>query len=240
MIRDRIVSFLGPIRARWMRAYKPQSRYMLFSVPKKSLSPISDKYGYDRGTPIDRYYIEYFMQSIQDLVGGVCLEITDNSYTKKFGAHRVHRSDVLDIDPKNPKANITADLRSMPNVPDNTYDTIIATHTFGVIDDYESALRECARILKPGGRLVTTVSSLGVAAEPDKAFWRFTDNSLRYLLEKYFDSSTLHLETHGNVLSGQAFWVGLSAEELTEKELLNKDRRFAVIVAAVAIKKAAN
>lgn len=228
---DSAVRFLRNVRARIMRYVKPKSGYRLFSSTSiANLDPLSSRYGYDRGTPVDRYYIERFMDRVREDVRGVCLEITDNAYTVRYGGNQVSRSDVLDIDSGNRHATIVADLRKAPAIPDESYDTVIATHTFGVIDDYEAAIRECERILKPGGTLIATVSSLGVSAEPDKAFWRFTVASCRYLFGKYFPADRLEVGAFGNVLSGQAFWVGAAAEELTREELEYHDPRYAVIV----------
>ena len=235
--RDHIIRIVGPIRASVMRVIVPKSRYFLFAAPSRQLKPISSKFGYDRGMPIDRFYIEEFLEKVRSSIREKCLEVTDNTYTKRFGGDAVTESHVVDIDEKNPHATIRSDLRDMRSVADNTFDTIIATHTFGVIDDFEAAIRECVRILKPGGTLIATVSSLGVAADPDLAFWRFTKASARYVFGKYFDKQSLEVSTLGNVLSGQAFWVGLAAEELSEKELAVVDERYPIIVCICAKKR---
>lgn len=234
--RDILIKIAGPIRARAMRFFRPKAGYFLFPVPDRRLNPISSKFGYDRGTPIDRYYIECFLERVRRDIRGKCLEVTDNAYTKRFGGDRVTESHVVDIDPSNTSATICADLRNMVSVPGGMFDTVIATHTFGVIDDFEAAIRECARVLKPGGVLIATVSSLGVAAVPDLAYWRFTKASARYVFGKYFERETLEVTSYGNVLSGQAFWVGLSAEELTRRELTKCDDRYPVIISIRARK----
>lgn len=228
--RTSLVRILGPVRAFVMRRFIPRSGYFLFAVPKRRLKPLSSKFGYDRGTPVDRYYIEQFLDCVKLDIQGQCLEVTDDAYTRKFGGDRVTGSDVIDIDQRNSHATIYADLRNMPHVKSGTFDTVIATHTFGIIDDFEAAIRECYRILKPGGTLIATVSSLGVAQDPELAYWRFTGASARYVFGKYFDCETLEVVTYGNVLSGQAFWVGVAAEELSPNELDVVDARYPIIV----------
>src|SRR5829696_5733833 len=64
-------------------------------------APFSRKWGYDRGTPIDRVYIEEFLARHADDVRGACLEVMNARYTDRFGGARVTRSDVLDINPAN-------------------------------------------------------------------------------------------------------------------------------------------
>jgi len=48
------------------------------------LKPISKVFGFDRGTPIDRYYIENFLSQHRNDIHGIVLEIGDNTYTKKI------------------------------------------------------------------------------------------------------------------------------------------------------------
>ncbi len=214
-----------------MKTLYPKEAYFLF--PVRITEPISTKHGFDRGTPVDRYYIELFLAKNAEHIRGTCLEIGNNDYTLRFGERRVTKSDVLDIDTKNIAANIHGDIRNLSHVPSNSYDCVILTHTLGIIDDHESAAREVIRILKPGGTLLVTVSAMGVAQNPERCFWRYTPAALKYLFGKYVPSEDITASSYGNVLSGQAFWAGLSAEELTEKELAHNDARYAVISAAI-------
>ena len=73
-------------------------------------TPLSRSWGYDRGTPIDRAYIEQFLASHSEDVRGACLEVLNADYTHRFGGERVTSSDVLDINPANTAATIVADL----------------------------------------------------------------------------------------------------------------------------------
>jgi hypothetical protein len=213
------VSFLRQIRASYTKFFWPKSKYPLF--------PISTKFGFDRGTPIDRFYIEHFLASNATYIHGSCLEIENNNYTTHFGASQVTKSDVLDVNEKNGGATIHGDLRKLNH---------ILTHTLGVIDDHESAVRETLRILKPGGTLLVTVSSMGVMQNPENCYWRYTPASLKYLLGKYVPDKNISVGSYGNVCAGQAFWVGIAKEELSHEELMFNDPRYAVIATAVVKK----
>ena len=48
--------------------------------------PLSRDFGYDRGFPIDRHYIERFLSAQASDVRGHVLEIADDIYTRRFGA----------------------------------------------------------------------------------------------------------------------------------------------------------
>ncbi len=233
---ERFAMLVKKIRIFFTLLIKPKKSYFLFNTKKRSLKPISKCYGFDRGTPIDRYYINKFLDEHKEYIKGHCLEITDNAYTIKFGENRVTKSDVLDIDEKNKKANIKGDLRDLNNIVDDKYDCIIATHVFGIIDEYQKSIKECYRILKPGGVLIATVSAMGVAAQVEFSYWRFTQTSMRYVFDRIFPSKKNKIISYGNVLSGQAFWVGMGTEELTEAELEFSDPRYAIIVGIVARK----
>lgn len=225
--------FARAVATRWI---KPKRQYFLFSPPQKSLQPISSKWGFDRGKPVDRYYIEAFLRENRDCIRGRCLEIHDSHYTQFFGGNRVSRADVLDIDTGNRAANIYGDLRQLPGVASDIYDCLIITHTFGVIDDYRSAIGECYRILKPGGTLLATVAASGPMLDLGCAFWRFTPAGAKYEVGRYFPLEAVRVQSYGNVLSGQCFWVGLSSDELAPNELDYNDPRFPIVVGVRAQK----
>ena len=239
-----IESFLSPrffkkllaARAVLTRILKPKSGYFLFKIPKRNLQPLSRKYGFDRGQPIDRFYIEKFLKENESVIKGACLEIHDNDYTVRFGKNKVIKSDILDIDQNNKQATIYGDLRNLQNIQKNTYDCLIITQTLGMIDDYEAAVREIHRILKPDGCLLLTVSATAPILDPEKSFWRFTQASINYIFGKYFKKNKMQTKSYGNVLAGQAFWVGLAVEDMEKSELEFNDPLYPLIIALRAYK----
>jgi hypothetical protein len=57
----------------------------------RRLTPISDKWGGDRGLPVDRYYIEQFLDAWSEDVRGRVLEIGDNEVAyQRIPFVRVH------------------------------------------------------------------------------------------------------------------------------------------------------
>lgn len=219
---------------RLKRFLKPRWFYLI----SKNLSPISKDFGSERGQEIDRYYIEKFLSSNSQVIHGDCLEIKDNMYTKKYGGEKVTKSDILDIDRNNKKANIYGDIRDLKTIKDNSYDCIILTQILQLIDDYESAVRECARILKPQSALLVTVPSIimiDTIAGVEADFWRFTTASAKYIFSKYFSKDKLEIRSYGNVLAGLSLWIGLSREELSTKELDFCDPNFPCLITIKAI-----
>ncbi len=231
-----IMDIVRASRSFLMKALFPKSKYSMLSSKGRNLEPLSGKYGFDRGTPIDRFYIEKFLSENQNYVKGRCLEIHDDAYITKYGQDRVTVKDILDVDTSNKLANIYGDLRKLNNIAGDTYDTLIITHTIGLIDDVPAALSECYRILKPGGTLLLTASAMSPSLTGGGGFWRFTTNGFTHLMKKIFLSGNFEVKSFGNVLSGQAFWVGMAQEEMSLDELEYNDPRYSVVIAARATK----
>jgi Methyltransferase domain len=115
------------------------------------LEPLSDNYGLDRGTPLDRRYIEAFLAERRDLIRGTVLEVKDDAYTRRFGADRVSERAVVDIDASNLHATLIADLDEPGSLPAEAYDCIILTQTLHLLRHPGRCLENCHRALRNGG-----------------------------------------------------------------------------------------
>ncbi len=243
MIADRLPSFVR----RWLRAQRHRYRLQwprLGSVDfggLRRLTPVSRVFGFDRGLPIDRYYIERFLTAHAEDIRGRVLEIGDDRYTRQFGGNRVMQSDVLHVVAGNPQATIVADLSRADDVPSESFDCIVCTQTLQMIVDVEPALRHLARMLRQGGVLLTTSSGInricrreGVDAWGE--YWRFTTQSAHRLFGRAFPPSRVQAVAYGNVLAAVAFLHGLAAEELTPAELDYEDADFEVLIGVRAVK----
>jgi SAM-dependent methyltransferase len=198
------------------------------------MTPFSRSWGYDRGTPIDRVYIEEFLAGHAGDVRGACLEVLNADYTRRFGGARVSSIDVLDINPANTDATIVADLGEPASLPAERFECIIFTQTLHLVPDMSTAIANVWRALSPGGVLLLTVPVLG-RHEARKGFhhdrWRVTKTGLEWLLSGV-SNGRAEITTYGNVLSCTAFLYGVAAEELRREEVLAVDREFPLIVAA--------
>ncbi len=93
----------------------------------RNTAPVSNLFGFDRGKPIDRYYIEAFLQKHKSDICGRVLEIGDPGYSLKYGGDGVTYSEVLNVLPGNPQATLVGDLETGMGLPDNAYDCMILT-----------------------------------------------------------------------------------------------------------------
>jgi SAM-dependent methyltransferase len=217
---------------RKLASWPPVGRVRLGSL--KRTRPISRNYGFERGTPVDRYYIERFLSDHAEDVRGHVLEIGDDEYTRRFGRSTVTQSDVLHATAGNPQATIVADLADAPGIADATFDCVICTQTLLLIYDLKAAVATLRRILKPGGVVLVTLPGVSriCREEADEwgDYWRFTSDSATRLFGDEFGAENVQTEAYGNVLAATAMLHGLAAEEVKPRRLDDRDRDFEVIV----------
>jgi glycosyltransferase involved in cell wall biosynthesis/SAM-dependent methyltransferase len=206
----------------------------------RRVTPISRRWGFDRGQAIDRYYIEQYLSAQMSDIQGHVLEIADNTYTYQFGGDRVTKSDVLYVKEGNPKATIVGDLTSADHIPSNTFDCAILTQTLQFIYDVPATLKTLYRILKPGGVLLVTFPGISQISREDMdnwgEYWRFTTLSSQKLFEEVFPSEQLTIAAYGNVFTALSFLHGLAAEELRQEELDYRDPNYEVLITVRAVK----
>ena len=227
--RDRKLEELERLRAQAAhhRAYLEHHGHAALDWGElRRADPVSRNWGYDRGTPIDRYYIEQFLAVCSSDVAGAVLEVQESDFTKRFGGSRVTRSEVVDIDDGNPRATMVTDLRAAAGVAGGQFDCIILTQTLHVIDDMRAVLGECYRLLKPGGVLLATLpcaSRVCLEYGADGDLWRVTTAGARALFDPIFGAPNVTAITYGSVLTNLAFQHGLGCEELTDTDFAAND-----------------
>lgn len=205
----------------------------------RRVTPISRNFGFDRGLPVDRYYVENFLARQTSDIRGRVMEIGDDSYTRKYGADRVTVSDILHVVEGNPQATIVADITRAEHIPSDAFDCIIFTQTLHLIYDVRAAIRTLYRILKPGGVLLTTFPGISQISRDEWGpywCWAFTTLSARRLFEEVFPAANVEVEAHGNVLAAISYLHGLAAEELRVEELDLHDRDYEVLITLRAVK----
>jgi SAM-dependent methyltransferase len=204
-------------------------------------APLSASFGLDRGLPLDRAYIEAFLDSHRSCIRGRVLEVGDARYTRRFGGGVV-KSDVLHVTTGNPEATLVGDLASGAGLPDEAFDCAIVVQTLQMIYDFQAAVRTLHRVLAPGGTLLLTthgISRIGRRLGRDDwgEYWRFTGPALEILFSRVFGAE-VEVRPYGNVLTATAFLHGLAADEITNHELFASDPDFEVVIGVRATKPA--
>jgi SAM-dependent methyltransferase len=206
----------------------------------RRLTPISRVFGFDRGQPIDRFYIEIFLSAHAGDIRGRVLEIGGNEYTHRFGKDRVTSCDVLHVEAGQPGTTIVADVTDAGSLSPDAFDCIICTQTLQHIYRVHDAMATLHRALKPGGVLLITMPGISQISRFDMDrwgdYWRFTTLSARRLCEDVFPPANVSVEAHGNVLSAIAFLHGLAAEDLRREELDHHDADYELVITARVVK----
>lgn len=187
--------------------------------------PISNSFGFDRGCPIDRYYIDSFLKQHTNVISGSVLEISESTYSKQLG-HDIAKYEILHYDDTNRNATIIGDLTKPETLPEGRIDCFICTQTLNFIYDVRKAIEGSYKVLKPGGVFLCTVSGISQISRYDMDrwgdYWRFTDLSIRKMMEEVFGEGNVEITTYGNVLAATAFLQGLAVDDLPDVCLLDK------------------
>lgn len=187
------------------------------------------EWGEQRGTPVDRWYIDRFLDAHADRVSGLVLEVKNDHYASRLGASTV---EVVDIDPANAHAAVVGDLCSPGTLRPGRYDAAVVTQTLQFVSEPAAAVRNLLASLRPDGRLLLTVPCLSrLCGSAD--LWRWTPHGLARLLADCAPPGA-HVEVQGlgNGLAGRAFLFGLAAEDLAPEALHVQDHDQPLIAAA--------
>lgn len=230
-LRRLLARGVGDVRRKRMRRMRRPVRWGNL----RRIQPISARFGFDRGMPIDRYHTEAFLAANADAIRGVVGEVAEDTLARRFGGPQVDRIEILDIDPANARATIVADLAQEGALAQESFDCLIIIQTLQYVADPAAALRTCAAALRPGGTLLLAVPALTAHddIELDAAdHWRFWPAGLRHLLVGAFPGDAVQLHSPGNLTAAIAFLHGISAEELRPAELAHVDPRYPVVILA--------
>jgi SAM-dependent methyltransferase len=206
----------------------------------RRLRPISAEWGFDRGIPIDRYYIEQFLQAHAEDMRGHGLEVKEDLYSSRFGCGAVTKLDILHPVAGNPNATLVADLTMGEHLESDVFDFIALTQTLDFIYDVRAAISTLHRILKPGGVLLATVSGINRISTADMLqwghYWSFTTRSAERLFHEVFPAENVTVRSRGNVLAAVAFLHGVASGELRKRELDSHDPEFQLLISIRAVK----
>ena len=197
----------------------------------RRLQPFSSQFGFERGTPIDRYYLHEFLEQHRHLITGRVLEIQMPAYTRRYG-QGVTVADSVDIVAGTHEGlTYLVDLgRSEGVIPDASYDCVLLPNTLCVLRDIEACLRNALRVVRPGGVVLATTAGIGPLTGDGHDLWRMGADGWRVLTDRVWPGCDVQVEQRGNCLAAVASMLGLALEELRDDELRFQDPRYPVLV----------
>jgi len=194
--------------------------------------PFSTTFGFERGTPVDRYYLHRFLDANRALIAGRVLEVQGRSYTERFGTG-VTSADTFDINPRFIPTYL-CDFTSPENViPTGAYDCLLLPNTLQHFRDLEGGLANARRVLRPGGTILASMAGLLPLTGDAADYWRLSPDGWCEQLAAAWPDATIEVEGHGNCLAAIASQLGLAVEELSPGELDVVDPRFPVLTTVV-------
>lgn len=204
----------------------------LDSLLSMKTEPVDAYFGRKRGEPVDRYYIEKFLDEHKQFIHGKCLEIAEDTYTRKFGEERVTEAMMLHVEGWGNNV-VKGNLETGEGVTEDTFDTMIITQTLMFIYDVESAVRHIFSGLVKGGSALITVSGISQIARYDDDNWgmfhSFYMSGLKRIFYPVFGEENVEIVHYGNVKTAMAFLYGAAREELSRADFDACDADYPVI-----------
>ena len=205
----------------------------------ESVYPVSDFYGDDRGTPVDRFYIDGFINDNRHRISGHVLEVAEDTYSRQYG-NGIDSIDVLHYEEGTPGATLIGDLSRPDTLPEDRFDCFICTQTIHVIYNYQDAIRGARRLLKPGGVLLCTLSGIAQISRYDMDrwgdYWRFTTLSAQRSFGEIFGAPNVTVDYGGNCYAAVNFLRGIALEELDRNKLGGKEPNYPILITISATK----
>jgi SAM-dependent methyltransferase len=203
--------------------------------------PASQDFGWDRGAPVDRYYIERFLEQHRADIAGRVLEVGDDAYSRRYGGERVSRQDILHVHAGNPLATLIGDLADPQALPEGAFDCVVLTQTLHLVFDLEGAVQNLHRALKPGGVALVTVPGLSQIDRGewgDSWYWSIMPAAARRLFGTVFGPENVTVGARGNVYAAATFLAGLAQAEIDRRKLEPADPAYPVVVTIRAVRHA--
>ncbi len=191
-------------------------------------APFSATFGFERGTPVDRYYLHRFLDANRARITGDVLEVQTSGYTRRYGTD-VRRSATFDIVPLFEPTYLCDLAHCEDVVPSAAFDCVLLPNTLQHLRELDRCLSQLMRIVRPGGWILASAAGLLPLTGDVPDLWRFSPDGWRDTLARAWPGADLTVAGNGNCLASVAAQLGLALEELTDAELDVEDPRFPVL-----------
>lgn len=211
------------------------------AVTKLQDEPLSRQFGTERGTPVDRFYIDKFLREHEGYIAGDVLEIEDNTYTIRFGKGRVRSSVVMDVNSKDSNITFNGNLETGEGIRDGIADCFILTQTLMYIFELKKAALNIGRLLKKGGTALITCSGISQNSircmDNYGCYFNFNEAAFLKMFESEPSLEVVETGSFGNVKTVVAHISGLCCEDLDDDDFRINDKYYPLIVYAVVKKR---
>jgi SAM-dependent methyltransferase len=182
----------------------------------RRLAPLCHITGFTRGNPIDRYYLQKFVDEIREQVVGDVLEVGGVPKDREFYQFdRVKTYRIMNLE-AGAGVDLVGDVHDPNLVEPDSLDSLVI---FNVLEHCYApwvAVENIRRWLKPGGKCFCMVPSAQRLHDRPGDFWRPLPDGMNWLFRSFADKQ---LYVYGNPLTVLASFHGVGYEELTLEEL---------------------
>ncbi len=143
---------------------------------------------------LERYLLERQVRTFAPRISGKILDVGAGKTTRYKHLFTFSEYLTLDIE-KHENADIIGSADRIP-LPDASVDAILCTQVLGDLTSPDAAIREFARVLRPGGYALVTESFMNELHDEPRDYWRFTSFGLQHLFA-HNDFTVVALDQRG-------------------------------------------
>jgi SAM-dependent methyltransferase len=129
---------------------------------------------------------------------------------------RPHASEYVGVDRDNPAADLQGTVEALP-VADGSFDVVLCTQVLEHADDPAAAVRELARVVAPGGRVLASTHGTAVYHPAPNDYWRWTHTGLEQLFTRNADWSGVTVRPGAGTAACLALLLGTYVDLAAQK-----------------------
>jgi hypothetical protein len=191
--------------------------------------PLSSHFGFDRGTPVDRYYLRRFLERHAAAITGDVLEIQCTDHARRYG-RALRRVASVDANPAVAPDHL-CDLAECDGVlPSASWDCFLLPNTLQHLRRLDACMHQALRVVRPGGVILASAAGLLPLIPDGPDYWHLSPAGWEEVARRAWPGCEVRVEGHGNCLAAIAAMHGLALEELDAAELDAHDPRYPVLV----------
>jgi len=196
-------------------------------------TPLCPAFGSGRGTPIDRWYLDRFVEDVRNTITGEVLAIGGaRSDRLHFGLRSASAFRILDVVERT-GVDIVGDVHDRSLVDAASLDSTLLFNVLEHCLDPRAVVANVRHWLRPGGRCFVMVPNAQRLHAAPVDLWRFSAAGLAELFQGW---AAVDVRSYGNLTTVLASHLGIAAEELSphELELVQADHPVATCAVATA------
>jgi SAM-dependent methyltransferase len=129
-----------------------------------------------------------------------------------------HAAEYVGVDVANPAADLTGTAEALP-VPGASFDVVLCTQVLEHATDPPQVVRELARVVAPGGRVLASTHGVQVYHPSPEDLWRWTHVGLERLFTENGDWKALTVRPGSGTTACVAMVVSIYVDLLVRKRL---------------------